>query len=156
MRKSAVLCRLGRGCRTILSQNPGIAWMGEEVWPLPRFFWRICPHALRALKCGHLSPKSDISLQKCSLFPRKDHSMPGFWERIGRKPLPKTWRAISSRKNFLHQRSASQFQIGLLMLYKFEWKMYTLSRKFYETMLWDSNKINFEPICMILNWLKWQ
>ena len=27
-----------------------------------------------ALKCDHLSPKSDISPQKCSLFPRIDHS----------------------------------------------------------------------------------
>ena len=40
---------------------------------LPGFFWMICPHALRALKGDHLSPKSDISPQKCSLFPRKDH-----------------------------------------------------------------------------------
>ena len=23
---------------------------GGEVWPMPGFFWRICPHALRALK----------------------------------------------------------------------------------------------------------
>ena len=30
--------------------------------------------ALRGLKCDNLSPKSDISPQKCSLFPRKDHS----------------------------------------------------------------------------------
>ena len=29
---------LGRECRTILSQNPGIAWMGGRVWPLPGFF----------------------------------------------------------------------------------------------------------------------
>ena len=41
---------------------------------LPGFFWRICPHALRALKGAHLSPKSDNSPQKCSLFPRKDYS----------------------------------------------------------------------------------
>ena len=47
-------------------------WGG--VWPLLGFFRRICPHALRALKGDHLSPKGDISPQKCSLFPRIDHS----------------------------------------------------------------------------------
>ena len=31
-------------------------------------------HALRDLKGDHFSPKSDISPQKCSLLPRKDHS----------------------------------------------------------------------------------
>ena len=41
-------------------------WGG--VWPLPGFFWRICPHALRALKGDHSSPKSDNFPTKMSLF----------------------------------------------------------------------------------------
>ena len=32
-------------------------WGG--VWPLPGFLWRICPHALGALKGDHSSPRSD-------------------------------------------------------------------------------------------------
>ena len=32
---------------------------GGGVWPLPGFLWRICPHALRALKGDHSSPRSD-------------------------------------------------------------------------------------------------
>ena len=40
------------------------------VWPLPRFLWRICPHALRALKGDHSSPKSDNFPTKVFLFPR--------------------------------------------------------------------------------------
>ena len=46
---------------------------GKRVWSLPGFFWRMCPHTLRALKGDHLSPKSDISPQKCSLFTKIDH-----------------------------------------------------------------------------------
>ena len=50
---------------------PGLG--GGLTWPLPGFFWRIYRHALRALKGCHLSPKRDISPQKCSLFPRTYH-----------------------------------------------------------------------------------
>ena len=58
-----------RGFRSILSQNTGIAWMGGGVWPMPGFFWRICPHALRALKGDHSSPKSGNYPTKVFLFP---------------------------------------------------------------------------------------
>ena len=49
-----------------IQKLPG--WGG--VWPLPGFFWRICPHALRALTGDHLSPKGDISPTKVFLFPQ--------------------------------------------------------------------------------------
>ena len=42
----------------------------SRVWPLPGFFWRICPHALRALKGDHSSPKSDNFPTKVFLFPQ--------------------------------------------------------------------------------------
>ena len=58
------------GCRTRSSQNPGSAWVGG-VWPLPGFLWRICPHALRALKGDHSLPKSDNFPTKVFLFPQK-------------------------------------------------------------------------------------
>ena len=29
---------------------------GRGVWPLPGFFWRICPHALRVVKGDHYLP----------------------------------------------------------------------------------------------------
>ena len=61
---------LGMECRTRSSQNTGIAGMGGGIWPLPRFLWRICPHALRALKGDHSSPKSDNFPTKVFLFPR--------------------------------------------------------------------------------------
>ena len=41
---------------------------GGGGWPLPGFLWRICPHALRALKGDHSSPKSDNFPTKMSLF----------------------------------------------------------------------------------------
>ena len=47
------------------------------------FFLRICQHALRALKGDYSSPKSDISPQKCSLFPRKDHSTTSIQPNLG-------------------------------------------------------------------------
>ena len=43
---------------------------GGGVWPLPGFLWRICPHALRALKGDHSSPKSDNFPTKVFLFPQ--------------------------------------------------------------------------------------
>ena len=62
--------KLGRGVRNRNSQNTGIAGMGG-VWPLPVFLWRICPHALRALKGDHSSPKSDNFPTKVFLIPKK-------------------------------------------------------------------------------------
>ena len=55
---------------------------GGRVWPLPGFFWRICPHALRAIKGDHLSPTSDISTQKCSLFTRIYHDLRIFVDKM--------------------------------------------------------------------------
>ena len=44
-------------------------WGWGGVRPLPVFFWRIWPHALRALKGDHSSPKSDNYPTKVFLFP---------------------------------------------------------------------------------------
>ena len=77
------------GMQIFLNKNhPGKGWVDVPFFPkiqaLPGWggvltpawnFWRICPHALRALKGDHFkSPTSDISPQKCSLIPRIDHS----------------------------------------------------------------------------------
>ena len=64
---------LQRGFRNRNSQNSGIAGIGGwGVWPLPGFLWRICPHALRALKGDHSSPKSDNFPTKVFLFPQNN------------------------------------------------------------------------------------
>ena len=42
---------------------------GSDPW----FLWRICPHALRALKGDHSSSKSDNFPTKVFLFPQKPH-----------------------------------------------------------------------------------
>ena len=41
----------------------------SRVWPLPGFFWRICPYTLKG---DHLSPKSEIFPQKA--MPERTHS----------------------------------------------------------------------------------
>ena len=46
-------------------------------------FLRICPHALRALKGDHLSPKSDISPQIFNIFILK-HDLRTFVEKMSR------------------------------------------------------------------------
>ena len=62
-------------CRAICSQNPDIAWMGglTPAWIFLKDLSTCTVGALK-LKGDHLSLKSDISPQKCCLFPRKDHS----------------------------------------------------------------------------------
>ena len=61
-------------CRSKSSQNTGIAWMGGGSDHCLDFFWKLCPHVLRALKGDHSSPKSDIFPTKVFLYPRIDHS----------------------------------------------------------------------------------
>ena len=79
---------------------------GGGVWPLPGFFWRICPHALRALKGDHFSPKSDVSPQKCSLFPPKKLNKGILWvQKCGQ--IGQLIKILSKQRNCTFCREAS-------------------------------------------------